>query len=126
MHDMMANINERGKDVEVILDSESGSEVETSVNRNLQPLEGATSVVWKFFGFDVDKDGQILVTEKRKRTTMSCNRCKKKLKYTGVPVTYTFTLINTIRANTNKPRMLPWKNLVKYLVARRMLKIVNK
>ena len=35
MHDMMANINERGKDVEVISDSESGSEVETSVNRNL-------------------------------------------------------------------------------------------
>ena len=97
------------KDVEVISDSESGSEVETSVNRNLQPLEGATSVVWKFFSFDADKDGQILVTEKRKRTTVSCIRCKKKLKYTGVPVTYTFTLINTIRANTNKPRMLPWK-----------------
>ena len=44
--------------------------VEESVNRNLQPLEGATSVVWKFFGFDADKDGRIFVTEKRKRTTV--------------------------------------------------------
>ena len=77
----MADINDQ---VELILsDSESESEAETSENRNLQPLEGATSVVWKFFGFDVDKDGRILVADKRKRTKVSCNRCNKKLKYTG-------------------------------------------
>ena len=47
-HDKMDGINEHGEEVEVISDFESESEVETSVNRNLQPLEGATSVVWKF------------------------------------------------------------------------------
>ena len=82
MYDMMSD--ERGEEIEVISDSESESEVEESVNGNLQPLEGATSVVWKFFGFDADKDGRIFVTEKRKRTTVSCNHCNKKLKYTGV------------------------------------------
>ena len=81
--DKMDGINEHGEEVEVISDFESESEVETSLNRNLQPLEGATSVVWKFFGFDADEDGQIIVAEKRKRTTVSCNRCNKKLKYTG-------------------------------------------
>ena len=50
-------------------DSENESEVETlenNSNKNLQPLEGATSVVWKFFGFDADKDSRILVSDKRK------------------------------------------------------------
>ena len=55
----MDGINEHGEEVEVISDFESESEVETSVNRNLQPLEGATSVVWKFFGFDADEDGEL-------------------------------------------------------------------
>ena len=68
-------------EVEVISDS-GNDEVET--NRNLQQLEGATSVVWKFFGFNTDKDGQILIPEKRKHSNVSCNRCDKKLKYTGV------------------------------------------
>ena len=109
----MGDVTEHGNEVEVILDSES-DKMET--NRSLQPLEGATSVVWKFFGFDAHKDGQILASKKRKCTNVSCNRCKKKLKYTGVPATYIITLINTTRANTSKPCMLPWKNLVKYLV----------
>ena len=86
------------------------------------PLEGANSVIWKFFGFDADKDGRISVSEKRKHTNVSCNCCKKKLKYTGVPVTYIITLINTTRVNTNKPYTLPWKNLVKHLVVLGALK----
>ena len=56
----MGDVTKHGDEVEVIVDCESG-EVET--NRSLQPLEGPTSVVWKFFGFDADKDGQILVSE---------------------------------------------------------------
>ena len=64
-------------------DSESESEAEALERNSLQPLEGATSIVWKFFGFDADKDGRILVSDKRKRTKVSCNRCNKKLKYTG-------------------------------------------
>ena len=59
MHDKMDGINKHGEEVEVISDVESESEVETSVNRNLQPLEGVTSVVWKSFGFDADEDGGI-------------------------------------------------------------------
>ena len=45
----------------VQLDSESRSEAETLENTssNLQPLEGATSVIWKFFSFDASKDGRI-------------------------------------------------------------------
>ena len=68
------------------LDSENETEVETlenNSNKNLQPPEGTTSVVWKFFGFDADKDGRILVSDKRKQTNVNFNRCKKKLKYTG-------------------------------------------
>ena len=67
------------------LDSESGSEAETLENTsgNLQPLKGATSVVWKFFDFDASKDGRILVVNKRKWRAVTCIRCKKKLKCTG-------------------------------------------
>ena len=65
------------------LDSDNESEVETlehNSNKTLQPLEGATSVVWKFFGFDADEDVRILVSDKRKQTNVNCNCCKKKLK----------------------------------------------
>ena len=62
--------------------SDSESDVQ-SMSGNLQPLEGAASVVWKFFGFEADNDGRILVADKRKRRAVTCKRCKKKLKYTG-------------------------------------------
>ena len=61
--------NEHGEEIEVISDFESENEVEASVNRNLKPLEGATSVVWKFFGFDADKDRQISLLRKK---TLNC------------------------------------------------------
>ena len=53
--------------------SDSESDVQ-STSRNLQPLEGATSVVWKFFGFEADDDGRILVADKRKRRAVTCKR----------------------------------------------------
>ena len=112
----MGDVTKCGDEVEVISDSES-DEVET--NMSLQPLEGATRVIWKFFGFDADKDGQILVSKKRKRTNVSCNRCNKKLKYTGGTSNF---LINTTRASTSKPYALPRKNLVKHLVVLGALK----
>ena len=46
----------------------------------LVPLERATSLVWKFFGFETSTDGR---TEKKKRTEVVCKLCKKELKYTG-------------------------------------------
>ena len=69
--------------------SDSESDVQ-STSGNLQPLEGATSIIWKFFGFEADDDRRILVADRRilvadrrKRRTVTCKRCKKKLKYTG-------------------------------------------
>ena len=65
----MGDVTKHGDEVEVISDSES-DKVET--NRSLQPLEGVTSVLsGSFFGFDADKDGQILVSEKRKCTNVN-------------------------------------------------------
>ena len=34
--------------------------------------KAATSVVWKFFGFDADDDGRILVADKRKQKAVTC------------------------------------------------------
>ena len=62
--------------------SDSKSDVQ-STSGNLQLLEGTTSVIWKFFGFEADDDRRILVADKRKRRAVTCKRCKKKLKYTG-------------------------------------------
>ena len=62
--------------------SGSESEAETS-SGNLKPLEGATSVVSQFFGFNAEDDGRILVADKRKRKAVTCIPCNKKLRYTG-------------------------------------------
>ena len=53
------------------------------VQKNLQPLENATSVVWKFFGFLVGQDGEILEPDKQKWMEVYCNKCHVHLKYTG-------------------------------------------
>jgi len=54
----------------------SKSDAETA-GVNLKLLEGATSIVWKFFGFEADEDGRILIADKRKRRAVTCNRCKR-------------------------------------------------
>jgi len=40
----------------------------------LKPLEGATRVVWKFFGFKADQDERILVADKKKWRAVTCNQ----------------------------------------------------
>lgn len=55
------------------LDSENESEIEileNNSNKNLRPLEEATNVVWKFFGFDTDKGDRILVSNKKENVGM--------------------------------------------------------
>ena len=69
--------------VELSSGSESETETHDGTTRNLKSLEGATSVVWKFFGFDVDDEGRILVADKRKQRAVTCIRCNKQLRYTG-------------------------------------------
>ena len=48
----------------------------------LIPLEGASSKIWKYFGFP-GKDGQYIERDKRKRNEVTCGRCKKRFKYNG-------------------------------------------
>jgi len=51
MHDIMADVDQRGEEIE---GSKSEYKVETSVNGNLQPLEGANSVVCiNYSGLDI-------------------------------------------------------------------------
>ena len=54
--------------------------------KNLQPLENATSIVWKFFGFLAGQDRRILKPDpepdKRKRMEVYCNKCYARVKYT--------------------------------------------
>ena len=60
--------DEHVEPVEAIeLSSDSESEVKTT-NINLKPLEGATSVIWKFFSFEANQDRRILVADKREVT----------------------------------------------------------
>jgi len=51
--------------VEANSGSESETEMHDGATRNLKPLEGATSLVLNFFGFDADDEGRILVADKR-------------------------------------------------------------
>jgi len=82
----------------------SGSESEAEMpSRNLKPLEGASSVVWKFFGFYVDNDGRILVADKRKQKAVTCIRCNKKLRYI---VTYRK---NITEVNMSQQLRLAWR-----------------
>ena len=64
-------------------DEEQELSREHGSKKNLQPLENATSVVWKFFGFLAGQDGRILEPDKRKRTEVYCNKCYARVKYTG-------------------------------------------
>ena len=48
----------------------------------LLPLEGATSGVWRYFGF-LSKDGKFMEPDKNKWTSVHCKLCAKVLKYTG-------------------------------------------
>ena len=48
----------------------------------LSPLEGATSGVWRYFGFP-SKDGKFVEPDKNKRTSVHCKLCAKVLKYAG-------------------------------------------
>ena len=71
---MMKKNDESGEEQE--LSREHGSK---SSKKNLQPLENATSVVWKFLAFW----WKILEPEKGKQTEAYCNKCYAPLKYTG-------------------------------------------
>ena len=62
--------------IAVELSSDSKSDVEF-MSGNLQSLEGATSIVWKFYGFEADNDGRILVAAKRKRRAVTFKQCKR-------------------------------------------------
>ena len=59
-------------------------EVSSSASSNIEllPLEGCSSVVWKYFGFP-SRDGKFLELDKKKRTSVHCKICAKVLKYTG-------------------------------------------
>ena len=78
-------------DVIELIDDEESSEDEKRGRhsrengrmRNLQPLEYANSVVWRFFGFLAGLEWRILEPDKQKRTEVYCNRCYTHLKYTG-------------------------------------------
>ena len=47
---------------------------------DLLPLEGATSSVWKFFGFP-GKDGKIFEADKKKRKRVCCKLCSRSYSY---------------------------------------------
>ena len=64
---------------------------ETTPPVTFVPLERATSVVWKFFGFETSTDGR---TDKTKRTEVVCKLCKKEFKYTGGTSNLRFHLEN--------------------------------
>lgn len=58
--------------------------------RELLPLEGSTSAVWKHFGFPA-KEGKILI-DKKKRTEVHCKICGKIVKYNGSTTNLRFHL----------------------------------
>ena len=53
-----------------------------SEDTKLIPLEGASSKIWKYFGFP-GKDGQLTERDKRKRNEVICSCCRKRFKYNG-------------------------------------------
>jgi len=59
---------------------------------NLKP---ATSVIWKFFGFEVEKNERILVADKRKWRAVTRNQCK----ILGAQATYISISENIIEFN---------------------------
>ena len=91
MHKANNNMADNDHDVIELTDDEESSEDqergrhsrENGRERNLQPLENVTSVVWRFFRFLAGPDGRILEPDKRKQTEVYCNRCYMRLKYTG-------------------------------------------
>ena len=91
MHKANNNMADNDHDVIELTDDEESSEDqergrhsrENGRERNLQPLENVTSVVWRFFRFLAGPDGRILEPDKQKQTEVYCNRCYMRLKYTG-------------------------------------------
>ena len=53
-----------------------------SAENELLPLEGSTSLVWKYFGFP-GKDGKIFESDKKKRTKVYCKLCSRSYSYVG-------------------------------------------
>ena len=53
-----------------------------ATSRELLPLEGAKSGVWKYFGFP-SKDGKFMEPDKKKQKLVYCKLCGKELKYPG-------------------------------------------
>ena len=66
----------------VISDNGTRRDESQSEETELIPLEGASSKIWKYFGFP-GKDGQYTERDKRKRNEVICSRCKKRFKYNG-------------------------------------------
>ena len=58
------------------------SQSDNTDDTELIPLEGASSKIWKYFGFP-GKDGQFTERDKRKQNEVICSRCKKRFKYNG-------------------------------------------
>ena len=66
----------------VVSDDDTRRDESQSGETELIPLEGASSKIWKYFGFP-GKDGQYIERDKRKRNEVTCGRCKKRFKYNG-------------------------------------------
>ena len=52
------------------------------MSTELIPLEGATSAVWKYFGFPA-KNGKFIQPDKKKRNKVNCKLCVKVITYSG-------------------------------------------
>ena len=63
----------------------------------LLPLEGATSGVWRYFGFP-SKEGKFVEPDKNKRTSVHCKLCTKVLKYAGNTTNLRYHLEHSHRA----------------------------